>query len=99
MLADTPVFVMLKTVPASVRPVPAVYSTGAPNCEKMMGVVPTVIGSGVCCTHDVLASVLPAVTKKKSPASIWSTPDPALSKSVARVRMKGVEPLPVCVTT
>ena len=65
--ALTPVFVMLKTVPASVRPVPAEYRTGAANCVKTNAVVPTVIGSGVCCTHDVLACVDPAVTRKKSP--------------------------------
>ena len=35
-----------------------------------MAVVPTVIGSGVCCTHDVLAFAVPAVIRKKSPASI-----------------------------
>jgi hypothetical protein len=96
--ALTPVFVMLKTVPASVRPVPAEYRTGAANCVKTIAVVPTTIGSGVCCTQDVLDCVDPAVTRKKSPASIWSTPAPELSKSVARVRIYGVEPSPVCVT-
>ena len=60
----------LNTVPAKLRPVPAVYVTGAPNSVNTIPVVPTVIGSGVCCTHDVLAKVAPAVTKKKSPASI-----------------------------
>jgi hypothetical protein len=99
---------MLKVVPVSDRPVPAEYRTGAANCEKTIAVVPTVIGSGVCCTHDVLANVDPAVTRKKSPASIWSTPEPELSKSVARVRMYGLLPpgpgpgpplLPVSVTT
>ena len=96
--AVSPVFVMLKTVPPSVRPVPAEYVIGAPNCVKTIAVVPTTIGSGVCCTKDVLASVVPAVTRKKSPASIWSTPEPALSKSVARVRMYTAAPLPTCVT-
>ena len=48
---------MLKTVPASVRPVPAEYRTGAANCVKTSAVVPTMIGSGVCWTHDVLDCV------------------------------------------
>ena len=83
----------------SFSPVPAVYVIGAANCWKTSAVVPTVIGGAVCCTQAVLVLATPPVTKKKSPSSIWLTPDPAVSKSVARVSMYGVPAVPTCVTT
>ena len=82
-----PIFVIENWLVIRDNPVPAVYVCTAANSINTSAVVPTVIGSGVCCTQEVLALSVPDMTRKKSPWSIWSTPEPAVSKSVALVRM------------
>ena len=42
-LAVTPVFVMLNSVPVRVRPVPAVYNVESLICANVIAVVPNVI--------------------------------------------------------
>ena len=56
---------MLNWLVESVKPVPLVYTVEPDaNCVNTKLVVPTVIGSGVVCTQDVLALVVPAVIRK-----------------------------------
>ena len=74
-----PIFVIENWLVIRDNPVPAVYVCTAANSMNTSAVVPTVIGSGVCCTQDVLALTVPNSTNTKSPWSISFVPDPLVS--------------------